>query len=455
MNTKSAYPAESAFTPQLKRALLVLAGLGALSLALVVLALSLGDPPPPKSVRLATGGEGGAYAGYGARLAKRLGQWGLRVELVGTQGSLENYSRLTLNDPAEGVDLAFVQGGLVKEAFPDLPEDQEPTVLTVGALYTEPLWLFYRSTEAQPPLELLGNLRGKINLGPLGSGTEPVARLLASENGIDPSRHAMLTNAEATEALQAGRIEAMFMIASPEAPIVSELLQAKGIRLFDFQRYVAYSKRFPFLSRVQLAQGVVNLHQNLPAQDISLLGPQAMLACREETHPHVAKLFAKAAKEVFGRGNLLDPPGRFPSLENTDLLPHPAAEEFYRYGESWLARNLPFWAVRLLSRLTLVLIPMITLLFPGVKVLLMILDGRLHHLLTRHYKKLRQSEARLAEAETIDQVKEQLELLKTVEAGVKAEAKTFTGRYHSRHYDLCMHVKLVLGEAQRKLEALE
>lgn len=441
--------------PPPQRRWLIPIGVGGLTLALIVLALSLGDPPPPKTVRLATGGAGGAYAAYGARLAKRLQRWGLTVELVSTKGSLENYARLTADDVSQHVDLAFVQGGLVHEAFPSLTEGQDPPVQTIGAVYTEPLWLFYRSAEADSPLELLGDLQGKINLGPEGSGTEPVARLLAAKNGIDPSRYARLTNAKAKLALAKGEIQGMLLIASPEAPIVTELLQTKGVRLFDFKRYVAYSKRLQFLSRVELAQGIVDLQANLPAEDMSLLGPQAMLACREETHPHVVKLFTKASQDVFGRGNLLDPPGRFPTLENTDLLAHAAAEEYYRHGESWLARNLPFWAVRLLSRLTLVLIPMITVLLPAMKLIPMVMNGRLQFILNKQYKKLREVERCVAEAETAGEARAQVEQMEQVRAEVKAVAKKFSGRYRALHYDLCLHARLVRDEARERMERLE
>ena len=53
------------------------------------------DPAPPRTVRLATGEKGGAYARFGERFAERLRDWGLEVEIVYTKGSLENYERLS------------------------------------------------------------------------------------------------------------------------------------------------------------------------------------------------------------------------------------------------------------------------------------------------------------------------------------------------------------------------
>ena len=46
-------------------------------------------------MRLATGSPGSAYHAYGVRLAARLKELGLTVELVQTRGSLENYQRPT------------------------------------------------------------------------------------------------------------------------------------------------------------------------------------------------------------------------------------------------------------------------------------------------------------------------------------------------------------------------
>ena len=78
-----------------------------LAVGLLVAAYWWLDPQPPKTVRLATGPEGSAYAGFGKRYATALAREGITVELIPTEGSVANLQLLR-----EGkADVAFVRGG--------------------------------------------------------------------------------------------------------------------------------------------------------------------------------------------------------------------------------------------------------------------------------------------------------------------------------------------------------
>src|SRR6266568_1517748 len=67
----------------------------------------LGGAPPPNKIVLATGQPGGVYDGFGREYEKRLRAQGLKVELVNTAGSVDNFHRII-----EGkADVAFAQSG--------------------------------------------------------------------------------------------------------------------------------------------------------------------------------------------------------------------------------------------------------------------------------------------------------------------------------------------------------
>ena len=145
--------------------------------ALLVLALLVGaywvlDPTPPKKLVLATGPEQGAYAEFGSRYKAQLAKFGVEVELRGTQGSAENLA--LLQDEASGVGVAFVQGGADRLRQPDEPPP--PGLLSLGSLFHEPIWLFYRTEVAQQRLggarlDKLSQLKGwSVNIGAPGSG---------------------------------------------------------------------------------------------------------------------------------------------------------------------------------------------------------------------------------------------------------------------------------------------
>ena len=80
-----------------------------LAIALLALAYWVLDPAPPKRVVLATGDAQGAYAEFGKRYVQALKEYGIQVELRSTQGAAENLK--LLEDPASGVDIAFVLPG--------------------------------------------------------------------------------------------------------------------------------------------------------------------------------------------------------------------------------------------------------------------------------------------------------------------------------------------------------
>jgi TRAP-type uncharacterized transport system substrate-binding protein len=133
--------------PLLRPAFSSLREIARTALPLVVLALLLLglaywalDPTPPRHVVLATGVEQGAYDEFGRRYAQLLERHGIRVELRRTAGAAENLE--LLRNPESGVELAFVQGGA---GSPD-GEDPEDRLFSLGSMFYEPVWLFYRET---------------------------------------------------------------------------------------------------------------------------------------------------------------------------------------------------------------------------------------------------------------------------------------------------------------------
>lgn len=452
------------------------------SVAVFLVALELSEPAPPSSVRLATGSPGSAYHAYGVRLAARLKELGLKVELVQTRGSLENYQRLTSIQPDRSVQVAFVQGGVRDTAFmpqavarrrqgvspPRQPPVVDPEALPVRAiatLYSEPLWLFYRKSlrarQGGKPVVRLTQLRGHhIAIGPVGSGTEPVARIIFAKNGIRSARElkAMSTPA-AIDALLSGtplpdgdRLDGVVLVASPRSSHVLRLLQANQLELMDFKRHVAYSKQIRFLSYVELHRGVVDLHRDLPRHSVSMVAPKAVLACRRELHPRVVELFYKASQSIFSEGNAVDPPGRYPSIKSSELAVHPAAERYARNGESWLSKTLPFWAVRLVSRLKLLLIPLLTVLIPVFKIWPMVVSFRVGRLMKRHYAALSAAEREILEAADEAAVRAGIRRVDGLRQELADLSERIPPEHHDQLYHWRMHLRLVRNDALAQLE---
>jgi TRAP transporter TAXI family solute receptor len=348
------------------------------------------DPAPPTRVVLATGQENSAYEDFGRQYAARLARDGIRVDLQRSLGSQDNLQRL-IDGKA---DIAFVQSGSTDGA-----EAERRGLVSLGSLFTEPVWLFLRApTGRQPEVRKLTQLKGmRINLGPEGTGVPRLVRQVLAANGVEPDQLTIsaLENTPATVALLDGRIDGLVFSSAPEAPLVQMLLQTPGIRLFDFRQAEAYTHRLPFLTRVVLPRGIVDLGRDIPGQDFDLIAPTATLVAREQLHPALVDLFVSAATAIHGGTGWFQQQGQFPSPRYTEIPVSREAAKYYRDGPPFLQRYMPFWVANLFDRLWVVAVALAALIIPLSKVVPPLYVWRIRSRVYRWYGQLRAVEQEL------------------------------------------------------------
>ena len=362
-----------------------------IAVALLVLAYLWLDPTPPKRVTLATGPAQSAYDEFGKRYKKALAANGIEVVLLPSQGSSENLRLLR-----EGkADLGFVQGGSNERST-----TEESGLESLGSLFVEPVWLFYREDAARkvaatasvntpkPPqgakapsgrnasasaasdearISALTQLQGlRLNIGARGSGVPRLMRKLFEANNIDVQQitQSQLEQTPATVAFLGGEIDAIVFASAPESPMVQMLLQTPGVKLMDFAQSEAYSRRLPFLTPVVLPRGVVDLARDMPANDLRLVATTTALLTREQTHPALLQLFAQAARELHSPAGWFNRTGSFPTIEHSEYPVSAEAERAIKGGQPFLQRYLPFWLANLVERMWLVLGIIIAVLLP-------------------------------------------------------------------------------------------
>ncbi|MFH1043597.1 MAG: TAXI family TRAP transporter solute-binding subunit [Pseudomonadota bacterium] len=427
-----------------------------LALLLLAGAYVLLDPAPPKRVVLATGLEQSDYAEFGKRYAAELRRYGIDVVQKPTQGSSEN--RRLLRDPAQSVDLGFVRGGSSDAARAADEEKSGVPLVSLGSLYLEPVWLFYRSEAAkrlnrEATLTQLAELRGwRVNVGARGSGVTGLMGKLLHANGIEREslKESRLEQTPAVVALLAGEIDALVMTAAPESLMVQMLLQTPGVKLFEFAQAEAYVRRLPFLGAVVLPRGVVDLARNLPAHDLPLVATTTVLVAREGTHPAVLQLFVQAAHNIHGGTGWLSRAGQFPSPQNTELPLAKEAERYYRNGTPLLQRYLPFWLANLIDRMWVVLVSIIAVLIPLARVVPPLYQFRIRSRVFRWYRQLREIEdaQRRKSASPADLLDEVNKL------DAKAQHVTVPLSYADELYSLRSHIQLVRERLSSAKEAL-
>ena len=341
------------------------------------------QPAPPKRIVITTGGESGAYYQFAQRYAAILARDGITLEVKSSAGSLENLDRLK----ADEAQVGFVQGGVMPpKEDPDAEDDSG--LLSLGSLFYEPVWVFYRG---ERDLSRLTELRGKrIAIGQEGSGVRQLAQQLLAANEIEAGEQLVpLSGLTAAEELQQGRIDAAFIIGSESAPVVQVLLRSPGIRLMSFAQSGAYQRRFPFLTKLTFPQGVADLVRDFPPNDIKVLAPTANLIVRDDLHPALQSLLLQAASEVHGKSGFFQDQGEFPSYKDQMLPLSPDAARYFKSGPSFLQRYLPFWLAVLVDRLIVLLLPVVALLIPLLKVAPAIYTWRVRSKVFRCYGELK------------------------------------------------------------------
>jgi TRAP transporter TAXI family solute receptor len=421
------------------RAMLVSAGpFILLALALLTLAYWWLDPNPPKQVTLATGPAQSAYAEFGTRYAKALAQNGIEVRLVPSEGSSANLQLLR-----EGkVDLGFVQGGSDESSL-----NAESGIESLGSLFVEPLWLFYKAQAAidattNDTLTSFGQLKTlRINVGTPGSGVPALMQKLFDVNRLELAT-LKLTKLEQTPATMAflnNEVDAIVFASAPESPMVQMLLQTPGVKLLDFNQNEAYSRRFSFLTPVSLPRGVVDLAGDVPPSDVRLVAPTTTLLARDGVHPAILQLFSQASLKMHGSASWFNRAREYPNIANTEFPLAQEADRTIRSGVPLLQRYLPFSLANLMERMWLALGIIVAVLLPLSRIVPPLYQFRIRSRIFRWYGQLRNIEERLGEkVEPTDSLLKELEALE-----VRAEKVTVPLSYADELYSLRNHIDMV------------
>ena len=241
-------------------------------------------------------------------------------------------------------------------------------------------------------------LNGKrLAIGPEGSGTRHLVTNLLAHNGItkDTASLLPLSGQPAVSALEKDEIDAIFLDFTPEAPIIQGLFRNPDVRIKSFSPADAYTRRFPYLSKLALPQGGFDLKRNIPPSDVSLLGTAAALVARKDLHPALVFLLSQAAAEVHSSPGLFQQAGDFPKATDPEFPMSDTAVRFYKDGPPFLQRFLPFWVVNLVEQLIVLALPILAVTSPVFKLAPALYRWRARRRILYWYRQLKKVEASL------------------------------------------------------------
>src|SRR5262249_20640282 len=296
-----------------------------------------------------------------------------------------------------------------------------------------------------------------VAVGPKDSGTEAVAKAILAEQGYDITSPAIvnLSPVDARREIMEGRLDVAFFVTSYRDPGIMELLRHKDLALVTFRRAVAYTRKIPGLTPLRVPEGLLDLKDNIPPENITLLSPSAMLVARQGMNPRVVELVLKVAQAIHGSGDLLDPALKFPSLDGMDVPVNEAAETYLTSGESFLSRNLPYRALRWVLLLKLLILPLIAVWLPILRLAPMIAGWRKGRWLNRCYSRLRDVEGKLALARRPDELRDGINELEALRSDVQTAARKLPLQQQPDVYHWRLHTQLILTEATERLARME
>ncbi|WP_316898553.1 TAXI family TRAP transporter solute-binding subunit [Pseudodesulfovibrio indicus] len=399
-------------------------------------------PLPPDKVTMVTGSEGGAYYAFAMRYKAFFAEHGYDLEVRTSNGSMDNLS--IISDPKSGVQAAFMQGGIADA-------DDYPALESLAALYYEPVWLF---VSKRLKLETLNDLKGRrVAVGAEGSGTNHLVSLLLAENGVTAENTELLPEGAGAAAskLLDRKIDALITIAGVDSKAVRELSQAsRTVALYSFDRAETYVRTHHFLKKLTLPPGGIDLMRDLPETDVTLVAPAANLVIRDDLHPALRYLFLLAADKIHGEGDMFAMSGEFP---NGQALLFPLSDEsanFFKSGPPFLMRYLPFQAAITAERLKILLIPLLTLLFPLFKITPPAYRWQIRRRIFKWYKHLKRLDMEALDLTDSARAKEMLDQLKEMDRQVLETSVPLS--YTDNVYSLRVHIRLIRTRLERIVE---
>jgi len=391
---------------------------------------------PKPTVAMAVYPEGSLNAELVKRYREILAREGIALNPVPSAGAVESVARL--RDPKSGISIALIPGGITTE-------QESPELVSLGTLFYQPLWIFSRGHMLHGRKKDL-----RISIGPEGSSSRSLALQLLGTRGIIDRQSATLfafTPSESAEKLRAGDIDVAVFLDGWESPAVQQLLRDKHVQLESVPRADAFVALHPYLNKLVLPAGVIDIAGPRPPKDTLLISPKSSLVIRKDLHPAIQYLLLQAAVEIHSEPGMFRIGGQFPAPESVDLQLSPHAVEFYKTGPPFLDSHFPLWIALLIEQPVIWLIPLIIVLFPLFRTAPSIYDWFEKRRVYKLYAELKHLEDEMVLAAPAGVREDYIERLDRLE--VRASHLSVPTPFRPLVYGLRFHIEMVRQTAEK------
>ena len=393
-------------------------------------------PAPPSHIIIAGGPKGGSYEQYAMKYREILARSHVKVDVRTTDGAAENLK--LLEDSTSGVVAGFALGGIAKGV-------KAPDVKSLGRVKYTAVFVFYRASERLTDLAELKSKR--IAVGPAGSGTRIIAEMVLKANGVTPDNATFLplSGLPAVDAMESGRADVQFVASDLDAPTMQRMLRNPDMRLLSLRRAKALTRNFPFLTRLELPEGVIDHEKNIPPNDVTLVGTTASVLVRDDLHSAIVSLLAAAVEEVHREPGIFNQLGEFPSQIDLEFPMSEGALDYYKNGPSYLNRYLPFWFATYVRRGLALLITVLAVALPIFSYAPKVYQWLMRRHILTLYRNLRLLDAKIRSGlSTRD-----LTVLQTEVSDIEQAASVLPMRHSDLFFQLRTQIDLTRGRLAR------
>jgi TRAP-type uncharacterized transport system substrate-binding protein len=394
-------------------------------------------PMPPTSIVMAGALPTGSYIATVLRYRDVLERKGILVEAITTESAAAPLQKL--QDSTSKVDAGLAQGLLSK---PNIDG-----VLALAAIERSPVWIFTRV----PSIDQLEQFRGfRIATPKTGNSGWEITQLLlehAKLSAADVRMIATESHAETAAALIEDRADVAVIVAGGNDESVRRLNLAQGIHLVSVERIASLVVREPRLKAFVLPQGAIELRGNIPANDVTMVGPDLQLLVRSSLHPALQRELIDASKEIHEIAGFLQRQGEFPHTFELDFALSEVAASMANGERPWIENILPYWWAQLAQLLIYAVIPILLLSYFVMSWIPRLFNWKVNAILQDFYGELKFLEADIepvASTRPIE-IKNLLQRLDDIEA--KVRLLDLPNSYANRWYTLREH----LARAREKL----
>ncbi len=410
---------------------------------LPLLYIALDSSDHKKQISIAIGSKVDAYNEYAKAYAKEFKKEGITLNLVATKGSVEAQEKLLKGE----VDFAFVQGGTEKKE-----------ILALANVMLEPIWIFYKGGKISD----LKGLKGKrIAICEKGSGIYPVTRELLALVGITGfnSKFVHIPSREAYEQLKQNKIDAMFYIASADAPFLRRLMSMPNVHLMNFSKSESYKqflvKENKHFEIVTLYENAFDMKRHIPSGDYKLLAVNTLLATYKASDKMV-RLMLKIATKVHQKGGVFHEENQFPNSLSLKIAQHPASKHYFREKVNYYENNFSFWIAQTLNVLhenTLrYIFPLIMIFAFFIEVIRPVIDMYGERKINRWYHQVNQVDNQIAKLD-LHHAKERREKLKKILAEIRA-TDDINAKHMANFYTLQNQIINIIEALDKRIKLL-